>query len=532
MNQKLMALLCSAAFMTAGCGGGGGSTTTGSSPPVPAPPTPEPPPPPPPAPAPPPAPTPTPTPPPGGSGGLSDKLPDGSQRAFPTAEGFGAGATGGRGGQVIAVTTLADSGPGSLRACMMANGPRTCVFRVAGTIELESQIKPTSGNLTIAGQTAPGGGIAIRNTPSNLTGSPIYLNAPHNIIRHLRIRPGATSGAKEGTTDAVTVDTGARDTILDHVSLSWATDEPFSSTKGSSNLTIQWSLVYEGLSHSTHTQGEHSKGMFIEGNGITVHHTFIGHATDRMPNAAVGDRVDIVNVISYNMREKAHQYFSMLAKQTSGAVSGQKREANIIGNWVSMGPSSARKASIFGANYQEEDSTFPGNAAFYLSGNIDGRRQSLAADERLFLDPQDWKYISSTPVGTLSVTSFTSAEQAVRDVMAYAGAFPRDASDLRVTADFLACRGAIIDSPSEVGGWPALAGGTPYPDADADGMDDRWETLQGVTNSNADKDGDGYTNLEEFLNELAGDQDAAGKIINRVGAALGAVPAVNCGITF
>lgn len=134
------------------------------------------------------------------------RLPDGQQRAFPTAEGFGAAAKGGRGGRAIAVTTLADSGTGSLRACMMATGARTCVFRVSGTINLLSQIKPTAGNLTIAGQTAPGGGIAIRNDPSNLTGSPLFIKVPDVIIRHVRIRPGPTSGAKQDTTDAITLD--------------------------------------------------------------------------------------------------------------------------------------------------------------------------------------------------------------------------------------------------------------------------------------------------------------------------------------
>ena len=99
----------------------------------------------------------------------TSKLPGGQQRSFPTAEGFGAASVGGRGGRVIPVTTLADSGAGSLRACMMATGPRTCVFRVGGTIELLTQIKPTSGYLTVAGQTAPGDGIAIKNHPSNLT---------------------------------------------------------------------------------------------------------------------------------------------------------------------------------------------------------------------------------------------------------------------------------------------------------------------------------------------------------------------------
>lgn len=483
-----------------------------------------------PAPTPAPTPTPTPTPVPVPTGSYNpSKLPDGRQRAFPTAEGFGAGAVGGRGGTVIAVTTLADSGTGSLRACMMATGARTCVFRVGGTIELASQIKPTAGNLTIAGQTAPGGGIAIRNTPSNLTGSPIALNVPDVIIRHVRIRPGPTSGTKQDTTDAITVDGKAKNTILDHVSLSWATDEPFNSTKTSSLLTVQWSMVYEGLSHSTHKSGEHSKGMFVEGSDITVHHTLIAHGTDRMPNLGVGARADLINNVTYDMGQKANHYFSMLQKQSSSA-SGLKRQVNVFNNWVSMGPSSQRGMPIFGADYDEAYSSNPGAAAFYLTGNIDGRRKSTGVDDRLFMDPADWKYVVSSLIGTLSVQLYSAADQGVRDVLSWGGAFPRDTSDQRVVANFRACGGKIIDNPSQVGGWPALATGTAYADADNDGMDDVWEKAHGITSATADADGDGYTNLEEYLNELAGDQDSSGKFVSRVGTGAGAIPAVNCGI--
>lgn len=413
---------------------------------------------------------------------------------------------------------------------MMATGARTCVFRVSGTIELMSQIKPASGNLTIAGQTAPGGGIAIKNHPSNLTGSPIALNKPDNIIRHIRIRPGPTGGTKQDTTDSITIDNGAVNTILDHVSLSWATDEPFNSTKASSYITIQWSLVYEGLSRSTHIQAEHAKGMFVEGSNITAHHVLVAHATDRMPNAGVGARVDFVNLVTYNMKEKGHQYFSMLQKQGS-STSGLTRQANIVANWVSMGPSTTRSLPIFGGNYDEQYSTNPGYAQFFLSGNIDGRRLNTSVDDRLFFDPADWKYVVSQPIGFLSVDLFSSAAQGVRDVTAFAGAFPRDAADARVVNDFLSCRGAIIDDPSQVGGWPSLVGGTPYIDADADGMDDGWEASKGISSGTADADGDGYTNLEEFLNELAGDQSASGTFINRVGTGTGGTPAVNCGLT-
>ena len=249
-----------------------------------------------------------------------------------------------------------------------------------------------------------------------------------------------------------------------------------------------------------------------------------------MPNAGVGTRADFVNLISYNMREKAHQYFSMQQKQ-SLATSGLKRQVNVVGNWVSMGPSSLRGSSIFGGNYDEQYSTNPGMAEFYLYQNVDGRRRSYTSDDRLFMDPMDWKYVRQQPIGNLSVQLFSSADQGVRDVVAFAGAFPRDASDRRVLQTFLSCSGSIINSPADVGGWPALQSGVAYTDNDGDGMDDNWEQRQNITSGNADADGDGYTNLEEFLNELAGDQDSFGNLINRVGAGTGAVPAPNCGIT-
>lgn len=431
---------------------------------------------------------------------------------------------------MIQVTNLADSGTGSLRACMEATGARTCIFRVAGTIELLSQIRVTSGQLTVAGQTAPGGGIAIRNAPSNLTGSPLFLQAPNLIIRDIRVRPGPTSGTRQDTTDAITVDSGAQNTIIDHVSLSWATDEVFNSTKASGNITLQWSLVYEGLSRSTHIQGEHSKGVFVEGSNISLHHVYMAHATDRMPNAGTGSRIDIVNTVSYDMREKAHQYFSNLQNQNN-PNSGQTRLANIISNWVSFGPSTLRGTPVYGGDYVVEFSTFPRNAQLFLQGNIDGRRNSNSVDNRLFLDPNDWSFAVNSLIGVLSVQQFTDAQQAVRDTLTFAGAWPRDATDQRIIANFRSCAGRIIDSPSEVGGWPALPGGTAYADADADGMDDAWESATGLTNANADADGDGFTNLEEFLNELAGDQNRQGNLIVRVGGGFGTVPAVNCGIT-
>jgi pectate lyase len=195
-----------------------------------------------------------------------------------------------------------------------------------------------------------------------------------------------------------------------------------------------------------------------------------------------------------------------------------------------MGPSSLRGTPIYGADYDEANSTFPGNAAFYLMGNIDGRRRSQLLDERLFMDPQDWKYVAPGMIGSLSVLLYSPVQQALGDVMEFAGAFPRDAADQRVINQFQTCRGRIIDSPAQVGGWPALANGTGYTDSDSDGMADSWEAARSMSDPNADADSDGYTNLEEFLNELAGDQDANGAFINKVGTGFSAAPPVNCNL--
>jgi pectate lyase len=405
------------------------------------------------------------------------------------------------------VTNLNDSGTGSLRACMTATGARTCVFKVSGTISLLTQIRVTTPLLTVAGQTAPGGGIAVRNDPSNLTGSPIYLAASNIILRHIRVRPGPTSGTRQGTTDSITIDRVGANIILDHVSLSWATDEPLNTTKASTEITIQDSLIYEGLSRSTHEQVEHSKGAFLEGTNITFVRNMIAHATNRCPNAGVGGRIDVVNNICYNYGDAAGMYFSMLQKEAD-PNSGVRRLANIIGNYCKAGPDSQASnelGTIYGAVYWNEFSTYPNQAEFYVQGNLGCGRTSLTADERTFMRPEDWTYIVSTPHGTAaSRPAVLDVNQAITEVLAKSGAWPRDSSDTRVTAHVTAGTGAIIDSPTEVGGWPTLASGTAYTDADQDGMDDAWEVTNGLSPTNAadrntDQNSDGYTNLEEFL---------------------------------
>lgn len=183
--------------------------------------------------------------------------------AFPGAEGFGAYAAGGRGGVAIEVTTLTDSGPGSFRACLEDNRPRTCVFRTGGTIAIKKQIRVTNPYLTVAGQTAPGDGITVRSDPS-LIATPIIFATHDVVVRHIRFRAGplnqglTTSGQQSvqigGDTDTT------YNVIFDHVSASWGIDGQMQ-TGMAHDVTIQNSIIAEGLNNAGHAKGKHARGL-------------------------------------------------------------------------------------------------------------------------------------------------------------------------------------------------------------------------------------------------------------------------------
>ena len=394
--------------------------------------------------------------------------------AFPGAEGFGSETPGGRGGAVIPVTTLADAGPGSLREALETAGPRIVVFRVGGTIALESMIKIRQPYLTIAGQTAPGDGITIRNGSHRST--PIRVETHDVVIRHLRIRPGPG-----GAPDGLSLGRG-RNIVVDHCSLSWAVDENLSVTGHTQDVTVQWSIVAEGLRDTTHRKGAHSMGDLIMARGnVSLHHNLYAHNDARNPRIGGGSKtVDFVNNVVYN--------FGSIAGRLSA---GRPLRINYVGNLLRPGPDSNGDAYAL-----QLTKRYP--IALYARDNVLPRKGLVDDDyERILVDERH----PAPPVTT------SRPEAAYEAVLGSAGAtLPRrDAIDARIVESVRAREGRIIDRPEQVGGWIEARGSAPPADADGDGMPDAWEVRHGFdpadpSDGPADADGDGYTNVEEFLN--------------------------------
>lgn len=443
-------------------------------------------------------------------------------KAFATAEGFGQYARGGRGGRVYLVTNLDDAGQGSLRECAEASGPRTCVFRVSGTITVSDWIKVMDPYLTIAGQTSPGG-IAIRIGRS--MNSPMLIQTHDVIVRHLRLRPGPSQRSSDNV-DTLQISGGAHEVILDHLSTSWPTDEGINIVGSGAvphacgdtrNVTVQWSILSEGLNVAN--RGAHSRGTYFGygARNVTFHHNLIASNVRRNPLVNMRDQFDMINNVIFNSARYNGEFYTRFGKLA----------INMIGNVAIVGPDSDKTSRLFLANYFRD---FPAPFDIYLKGNMDVHRRTDAGDERLVLEPGDWQYVRATPVGPVSLPAgkITDPAQAYRDVAAFAGATKpgRDAADNRLIGDMRQCRGKIIDDPSQVGGWPVLAGPQPPADNDKDGIADAWEVAHGLS-PNDPQDGakigpDGYTPLERYLGELAGDNVPQG-------SATGPAPDLTCG---
>ena len=437
--------------------------------------------------------------------------------AFPGAEGFGKDATGGRGGKVIFVTTISDgTQQGTLRHALNQTGARIIVFTVSGTIALTSKLDIKNGNVTIAGQTAPGDGICIKDYP-------VTVNADNVIIRYLRFRMGDEKGVEA---DAL----GGRfhkNIIVDHCSVSWSVDETLS-FYANENTTVQWTIISESLKISAHDKGAHGYGGIWGGKKASFHHNLLAHHDSRNPRLgeeagkafALTDLVDLRNNVIYNWANNS-------------TYGGEAMNVNFVNNYYKPGPATAtgsKGGRIFSADKNKNVGTevYDIWGKFYINGNYVAGYPAVTADNwglgvyNQFhssygvvsqADKDAMKRLTEHPTNN-NVTTHT-AEIAYLRVLDYSGAsLKRDTVDRRIIANVknktFSAPGSggsvngIIDSPSDVGGWPVLESLPAPTDTDKDGMPDAWETAKGlnpnVANANGHDLSTGYDNLEVYIN--------------------------------
>lgn len=420
--------------------------------------------------------------------------------AFPTAEGWGRFAIGGRGGRVLHVTNLNDTGPGSLRAAVEATGPRTVVFDVSGLITLESRLTFSDENefLTVAGQTAPGKGICLRGQTFGGSGG------NDTIVRFVRMRMGDKHGGRDGMGLAA-----SDHCIVDHCSISWTIDEAFSSRQAK-NITLQRTLISEALNPTGH-----GYAGSISGDVGSFHHNLLAHNWGRNWSIASGlnqanrhaGRLDIRNMVVYNFGRRT--------------TDGGGAQVNFVGNYYKPGPATEIFTYL---NPQFEHPAF-GPQQYYVEGNV---MEGVSGPEGPLppfkgVDPrgeQDAPVTVPEPFFPSYVQTHT-AEEAYENVLADVGCnVPMlDDHDKRViretregTFTYTGRLGkpGIPDSQEDVGGWedyPETHRAADW-DADADGMPGAWEAKHGLDPNDpadgaVDPDGDGYTNLERYLNWLA-----------------------------
>jgi len=379
--------------------------------------------------------------------------------AFPGAQGWAAHTPGGRGGKIIRVSTLTADGPGSLLEALRTQGPRIVVFEVAGVIDLDRrEVRIEQPFLTIAGQTAPMPGITL------IRGGLII--ATHDVVvRHIRVRPGeAGAGKMSGVDyDAITTVRGARDVIIDHCSLTWATDENLSASstrfvgedeaswmaEASRRITFSNNLIAEGLAHSSHGKGEHSKGSLIHDHvsDILIVGNLYAHNYERNPLFKGGARGQVINNLIYNPGQRGMHY-NLIAEEWQGREYSLG-EMVVRGNVLRAGPSTEPLAMMMVGG--------SGPLRYFADDNI--------AVDRIGERLPDFGRYSTAPVA-LSTFNVAPAlpfgvqllpAQSVQDaVIAKAGARPwdRDDIDRRIVADTIEGRGSIIDSEQQVGGYP------------------------------------------------------------------------------
>jgi pectate lyase len=503
--------------------------------------------------------------------GLLGTSASGAVPAFPGARGFGTQTPGGRGGTVLFVTSLKDSGPRSLREAINASGPRIIVFRVGGTITLESPLVISNPYVTIAGQTAPGGGIQIRNNPDGTYAThadsfvSLYIRTHDVVIRHLRIRPGefeynpACGTSKPpvhpdrlptciqpGDIRAIHIEGGANKVVIDHVSAAWSPDD-LVFIGPATNITLQWSIFAEGLDYVLYDpipDSFNSTGPSIAAKAnpatglptgrVTFHHNLFAHNAARTPSlgAYCFDEMqpwrciaEAENNLVYNWR--APEGFGTITDNLKG-----HNFTNIVSNYYKEGPEvlmGDREVKI--TDWEDRTEAVVPNATLlaHIAGNRIEKLSGVVRDARIqcreaspLRDCDNLQsFLSAQPIAPSGFKP-VAAEDVVDGVLAAAGdsarldaagdwVARRDAPDARVVADFQNGTGGIIDSQSEfkaLGRWPTLARGTPPIDTDADGMPDIWETDQCLRPDVADDDLDPDGDVYTNLEEYLDGTDA------------------------
>lgn len=441
--------------------------------------------------------------------------------AFPGAEGFGRYTTGGRGGKVIYVTNLNDSGSGSFRAAVEETGPRYILFKTSGNIELKSRINIRNGNLTIAGQTAPGDGITLKNYP-------VIIQADNVIIRFLRFRMG-----DEAQQEADALESRFnKNIIIDHCSMSWSTDECVS-IYANENTTLQWCIIAESLRNSVHGKGAHGYGGIWGGKYASFHHNLLAHHDSRNPRLgeeagkafALTDLVDMRNNVIYNWA----------GNSTYG---GEAMNVNIVNNYYKPGPATpggTKRNRIISIDKNKNEGTevYDIWGKFYIGGNVVEGSAEATNDNWAYgvfnqfhhsygtvpqADRDAIKQSVEHPIDN-NVTTHT-AEEAYELILNYGGAsLVRDAVDERIVKNvrdgdysYEGSNGStngIIDTQGDVGGWPELETLPPPLDSSGDGMPDEWKIAMNLDPNKDQTNGrnlsTAYDNVEVYINSLVKD---------------------------
>ena len=466
--------------------------------------------------------------------------------AFPGAEGFGKYTSGGRGGRVVYVTTLADDAEGategSLRWAVQQypGEPLTVCFAVTGEIRLVKDLRINRKNYTIAGQSAPGVGIVITHNKVNCGGSENF------IIRNIRFRIGRNNTSGEIITQNAFGAENCSHYIIDHCEFGWSTEENMN-TYDSHFITVQYCIVHEGLNSSGHPKGARGYGCQWGGSPASYHHNLLvnnNKRSCRFNGAQSNDYVvylDYINNVVYNFEGGSNGCYGgeNTAKIDSFNGLNSAHECNFVSNYYKAGPNTTNKKYFVSVEKARSGATSWGPSQWYLDGNIfDGAAEvtadnwkgvtgkapydntdTLRVDSLIRPKTPWWRWTEDSIYGrydfdmyAYAAEEYETAEEAFETVLDTAGVFPRDHVGLRLTSDTRngtysytgskTGKKGIIDTEEDAEGFYDYTVVAPLTDTDQDGMPDVWESANGcdpTTPDNNVRHASGYTMLEMYL---------------------------------